>query len=131
MPIVNFKNLHKYDKLVNCNDKYGFFNNTKGTCWMISIFMIILMSNETALQKLYNCDNIFKYLQINSNNDKSKPKYLKMLPDFFFVNDTKNILKEKYVTLLNNFFNELKTRLLDKTKQQHKNTVHNELKTLI
>jgi ankyrin repeat protein len=122
---INSTKLYKYDKLVSCKDTYGFFNNIKGTCWMISIFMIILMNNETALQNLYNCDNIFKYLQINSNNDK--PKYLKMLPDFFFVDDTKNKIKVKYVTLLTNFFNELKKRLFDKTKQQHKNTLHNNL----
>ena len=39
-------------KIANCSHTNFYFNNIKGTCWMISVFMIVLMNNEAALKEL-------------------------------------------------------------------------------
>ena len=102
MPIVNFKNLHKYDKLVNCNDKYGFFNNTKGTCWMISIFMIILMSNEiekTSVEIEQENDknnSVFSLMRIkNANGEILRPATKKEKLDYEIKLINKSALEKR------------------------------------
>ena len=38
--------------LIDCDDKYYFFENFQGTCWMISILMILFSHEPQLLEKL-------------------------------------------------------------------------------
>ena len=108
-------------KVISCADNYEFFNNLIGTCWMISTLMILLMNNTIALQNIitFNKD-IFNPLQY---------KYVTLLPNYFFTDDTKNTIKPDYLKLLKDFFVILKERLDNKKYQQHYNNVLTEFTT--
>jgi ankyrin repeat protein len=121
--------------LVSCNDYFGYFNNSIGTCWMISTFMIILMNNKTALNNLSNFnEKLFKTKLLNKQNNSNNHqnyKYLQMLPLFCFTNDDKTVINDKYIELFINFFTSLKERLMNKKLQAQMNskkkTIHSEM----
>ena len=136
MRITKYSKTYTTKKLVNCNDEYGFFNNITGTCWMISILMIVLLSNKTALNNLNNFNfnevlfNPKQDLNLESNNEikDANYKYLNMLPKFFFIdNNSDNELKHEYKILIIKFFKTLKERLEDKRTQQNIKNARNEL----
>ena len=102
-------------KTIKCDDKYAFFNNILGTCWMISTLMIILMSNNVIIQYLVTTtpkdivENAINYSYENC----------KLLPNFFFVDEEKTLIKENYKKLLIKFFEYLQLRFINKKKQQN------------
>ena len=84
-----------------------FFNNNSGSCWMISILMIIFSNNET-LEKIRNFDE--KTNDYNKNIIEKKSG----LPYFFFNNEEIN---ESIKELVIKFILALKERIIDKITQ--------------
>ena len=108
-------------KIIDCTNPYLFFNNTKGTCWMISIFMIILSNNNDALLELQKFTKEL-FLQQLYNNEYI---YLDNLPEHFFNNKIKSIdnIKPIFIDHIINFFLVLQKRFINKTKQS-KSSIH-------
>ena len=108
---------------INSNICKLYFNNLKGTCWMISILMIVLMNNKPAMFRLLKIKKIDKdKTYIKKINHI--PELLKALPNFM-LND-KGVISNKHIDLVHEFFIELKNRLTKKIKiiktKKHKNT---------
>jgi len=103
-------NLNIPIKTIQCENSYAYFNNAKGTCWMITSIMIILINDEVALNKLYthSPEDIIK---------SANPEYISLLPIFFFTSEY-GILNIEYKTFLLKFFVKLKERFANKSKQE-------------
>jgi hypothetical protein len=110
--------------LLNCKNPDMFFNNIKGNCWMISIFMIVLMNDDNALLELS------KFSTIDCDGNELSGKELKEkeeeLTSYLEDNIEKNLyelkglpldLKDKNLFLVANFFIELSNRLVRKKSQ--------------
>jgi len=62
---IKYKNKYnqlknQYGGLLECDGEISYFNNAKGTCWMLSIIMIYLVDNTTAKN---NLDELAKSVQ--------------------------------------------------------------------
>jgi hypothetical protein len=116
------------DNLLNCKNPNMFFNNIKGTCWMISIFMILLMNDDDALLELskfrtIDCDGNELDGKVLKETENAITLYLKdnIEKGVYDINELKklplDLKKSDKLFLIVNFFIELSNRLIRKEHQ--------------
>ena len=103
---IKYKNKYKELKnqlggAIECDDKYYFFENLKGTCWMISILMILFSHEPQLLENLIKMTKDDYIIKFNNSNTKI------LFPHFTKLEDVNNIVR---------FFNYLKKRFENRTK---------------
>jgi ankyrin repeat protein len=103
---IKYKNKYKELKnqlggAIECDDKYYFFENLKGTCWMISILMILFSHEPQLLENLIKMTKDDYIIKFNKSNTRI------LFPHFTKLEDVNNIIS---------FFNYLKKRFENRTK---------------
>lgn len=91
--------------LIDCDDKYYFFENFQGTCWMISILMILFSHEPQLLEKL-----------MTMKKDDYIEKFFNSNTKIFFPHFTKLTIVDNIVS----FFNYLKKRFENRKQYNEK-----------